>query len=519
MALRLENITKRFPGGIVANDAVDLTLRPGEVLALVGENGAGKSTLMNILYGLYQADDGQILIDDMRQRFDSPSDAIAAGIGMVHQHFMLVPVFTVAENVILGVEPVGRLGTIDMATARDEVRRLSAQYGLDLDPDDIVGELPVGLQQRVEIIKVLFRDARFLIFDEPTAVLTPQEVDDFFGIVRTLRDAGRSVVFITHKLKEALGAADRISVLRRGKIVGEALPHEVDQNSLAEMMVGRPVNLDVDKDAHDPGETVLQVSHLSVRSPGGQRLLDDVSFEVRAGEIVGVAGVQGNGQTELIEAIIGLRHVDVGTIEIGGRDMTNASPRAVHAASVAHIPEKRQAQGLIMDFSLVENVVLDSYYTPEFSTHGSMNWAAARVRTDALMKEYDVRAADANVAAKTLSGGNQQKLIVAREIDRDVALTIAAQPTRGVDVGSVEHIRQRLADERNAGTGLFLVSSELDEILALSDRILVMFRGSIVAERQPDDVTAAELGLLMAGIDPSSEQSGKTDWATPQVTR
>lgn len=519
MELQLDNITKRFPGGIVANDSVNLTLRGGEVLALVGENGAGKSTLMNILYGLYEADDGEITIDGRVQQFKSPSDAIAAGIGMVHQHFMLVPVFTVAENVVLGVEPVGRFGTLNMRKAREEVRRISADYGLDLDPDDIVGDLPVGLQQRVEIIKVLFRDAQFLIFDEPTAVLTPQEVDDFFGIITTLRDAGRAVVFITHKLKEALGTADRISVLRRGRIVGEALPAEVDQHSLAEMMVGRPVDLDIEKADIEPGSTVLKISNLTAVSPSGQRLLDDVSFEVRASEIVGVAGVQGNGQTELIEAIVGLRHVDHGTISIGGTDMTNASPREVHRASVAHIPEKRQAQGLIMDFTLVENVVLDSYYTPEFSTRGSLNWAAARAQTEALMEAYDVRAGDADVAAKTLSGGNQQKLIVAREIDRDVALTIAAQPTRGVDVGSVEHIRHRLAEERDAGTALFLVSSELDEILALSDRILVMFRGRIVAERRPEDTTTTELGLLMAGIDSSVEGPAETGESSLEMAR
>jgi len=519
MELRLENITKRFPGGIVANDSVDLALRGGEVLALVGENGAGKSTLMNILYGLYQADEGQITIDGEVQHFESPSDAIAAGVGMVHQHFMLVPVFTVAENVVLGVEPVGRFGALNMAKAREEVRRLSAEYGLDLDPDDIVGELPVGLQQRVEIVKVLFRDARFLIFDEPTAVLTPQEVDDFFGIVNTLRDDGRAVVFITHKLKEALGAADRISVLRRGAIVGEALPSEVDQHSLAEMMVGRAVDLDIAKAMHEPGDVVLSVDGLSETTADGHRVLDDVCLDVRAGEIVGIAGVQGNGQTELIEAIIGLRHVDHGSLRLLGQAITNATPRQVHQASVAHIPEKRQAQGLIMDFSLVENVVLDSYYTPEFSARGSMKWAAARAHTEALMKDYDVRASDANAAAKTLSGGNQQKLIVAREVDRDVALTVAAQPTRGVDVGSVEHIRRRLAEERDAGTALLLVSSELDEILALSDRIIVMFRGRIVAERRPEDTTTAELGLLMAGIDPSIAPENPPTSATMEMSR
>jgi len=505
--LLLEGITKRFPGGIVANDAVDLTLRGGEVLALIGENGAGKSTLMNVLYGLYEADEGTITLDGEVQQFVSPSDAIAAGIGMVHQHFMLIPVFTVAENVVLGVEPMGRFGQLDLRKAREEVREISAKYGLDLDPDDIVGDLPVGLQQRVEIIKVLFRDARFLIFDEPTAVLTPQEVDEFFGIVTTLRDAGRAIVFITHKLKEALGAADRISVLRRGRIVGQALPDEVDESTLAEMMVGRPVDLDISKAALDPGSPALAVRDLVVDGPGGQPLVDNVTFDVKAGEIVGVAGVQGNGQTELIETIVGLRSPQSGSVVIAGQDLTNASPRTVHKASVAHIPEKRQSQGLIMDFSLTENVILNSYYTSEFSTRGSIDWSAARRRTTELMQTYDVRAGGPDVEAKTLSGGNQQKLIVAREIDRDVALTIAAQPTRGVDIGSVENIRRRLVAERDAGVALLLISSELDEILALSDRILVMFRGRVVAERRPVDTSTTELGLLMAGIDPNDRTS------------
>jgi len=501
--LQLANITKRFPGGIVANDSVNLTLRGGEVLALVGENGAGKSTLMNILYGLYQADEGTITIDGDQQHFASPSDAIAAGIGMVHQHFMLVPVFTVAENVVLGVETVGRFGRLDMEEARRQVHQISVDYGLELNPDDIVGDLPVGLQQRVEIIKVLFREARFLIFDEPTAVLTPQEVEDFFAIVSTLRRDGRAVVFITHKLKEALGAADRIAVLRRGAIVGEADPHEVNQGTLAEMMVGRPVDLDITRADRPPGDVVLGAQNLVAVDDVGRRVVDDVSFDVCRGEIVGIAGVQGNGQTELIEAIVGLRSIEDGTVTIAGTDMTSASPRKVHAASVAHIPEKRQAQGLIMDFSLVENVILDSYYTPEFSAHGSIDWEASHRRTEELLAAYDVRASGPDVAARTLSGGNQQKLIVAREIERDVALIIAAQPTRGIDIGSVEYIRRQLVAERDKGSGILLVSSELDEIIALSDRILVMFRGRVIAQRRSGDTSSTELGLLMAGIDPS----------------
>ena len=508
MELRLDNITKRFPGGIVANDAVSLTMRGGEILALVGENGAGKSTLMNVLYGLYHADEGSIIVDGKEVTFETPSDAIAAGIGMVHQHFMLVPVFTVAENVVLGVEPVGRFGTLDMAKARDDVRRISEQYGLDLDPDDLVGDLPVGLQQRVEIIKILFRDARFLIFDEPTALLTPQEVEEFFAILTMLRDAGRSVVFITHKLKEALRIADHLAVIRRGAIVGHAEPDSVDETSLAEMMVGRPVRLEVDKSSANPGSSVLEVRDLLVVDETNRPRVDHVSFEVRAGEIVGIAGVQGNGQTEVIEAIVGLRPVESGSISISGKDLTSASPRAVHAAGVAHIPENRQEQGLILDFTVAENVVLDSYYTPEFSHRLSMDWGAARRRAEALIDEYDVRAGGPDALVSTLSGGNQQKLIVAREIDRDLALTIAAQPTRGVDVGSIEHIHQQLVKERDAGSALLLISTELDEIMNLSDRILVMFRGQVVAERTPAETSTTELGLLMAGIDPNSATSG-----------
>lgn len=502
MELVLDNITKRFPGGVVANDAVDLTLRGGEILALIGENGAGKSTLMNVLYGLYGADEGTISIDGEPVVFDSPSDAIAVGIGMVHQHFMLVPVFTVAENVVLGVEPGGRFGTLDLNRAKGDVRRISAQYGLDLDPDARIDELPVGLQQRVEIIKLLYREAQFLIFDEPTAVLTPQEVGEFFQIMETLRADGRSLVFITHKLNEALSIADRVSVLRRGKIVGEAIPAEIDERALAEMMVGRPVDLDVDKADREPGSAVLEVRDLLVLDETDAPRVVDASFDVCQGEIVGIAGVQGNGQTELVEALAGLRPVEAGTVTINGTDLTDASPRVRHRHSVAHIPENRQERGLILDFTLAENVVLDSYYTPEFSDGLSMRWPAVRQRTVSLLEQYDVRTTGPDATARSLSGGNQQKLIVAREVERDTALVIASQPTRGVDVGSIEYIHRRLVAERDDGAAMLVVSSELDEILALSDRILVMYRGRIVAERTPDNTSSTELGLLMAGVDP-----------------
>ncbi len=504
MQLELDGITKTFPGGVVANDDVDLTIRGGEVLALVGENGAGKSTLMNILYGLYGADKGSISIDGEPLVLESPSDAIAAGIGMVHQHFMLVPVFTVAENVVLGVEPTGRAGTLQIDRARAEVRELSVTYGLEVDPDAKTGDLPVGLQQRVEILKVLFRDARFLIFDEPTAVLTPQEVEDFFATVSALRDDGRAVVFITHKLREALAVADRIAVLRRGRIVGEATPDTIDERSLAEMMVGRPVQLEVDKQARPPGDEVFSATGLRVTDEDGRVLVDNVDVVVHEGEIVGIAGVQGNGQTELIEAIVGLRPVDAGTVVIAGHHLTDGSPRAIHRAGVAHIPESRQRQGLILDFTLAENSVLDSYYEPEFSRNLTMDWAAARESAQRLIDEYDIRASGVDARVGSLSGGNQQKLVVAREVDRDVALTIAVQPTRGIDVGSIENIHRRLVAERDEGSAILLVSTELDEILALADRILVMFRGRIVAERVGGETTATELGLLMAGLDSES---------------
>ena len=503
MELQLDGITKTFPG-VVANDEVDLTIRGGEILALVGENGAGKSTLMNILYGLYQADRGSITLDGEPLVLESPSDAIAAGIGMVHQHFMLVPVFTVAENVVLGVEPTGSLGTLDLDRARSQVRELSTTYGLEVDPDARTGDLPVGLQQRVEIIKILFREARFLIFDEPTAVLTPQEVDEFFTIVASLRDDGRAVVFITHKLREALSVADRIAVLRRGRIVGEATPDAIDERSLAELMVGRPVQLRVDKARREPGDEVLAVDGLRVVDEDNRVLVDDVDLSVRQGEIVGVAGVQGNGQTELIEAIVGLRPVEAGRVTIGGRDLTDGSPRGVHRAGVAHIPESRQKQGLILDFTVAENAVLDSYYDPDYSQRFSMDWSAARRTAQRLIDDYDIRTPGVDTTAGSLSGGNQQKLVVAREVDRDVALTIAVQPTRGIDVGSIENIHRRLVAERDEGSAILLVSTELDEILALADRILVMFRGRIVAERAGEVATSTELGLLMAGLDPDA---------------
>ena len=497
--LELRGITKRFPG-VLANDNVNLTVRTGEILCLLGENGAGKSTLMNIVYGLYSATEGELLIDGEVREFDGPGDAIAAGIGMVHQHFMLVPVFSVAENVVLGVEPTkGAGGILDMGEARREVRDISSQYNLEVDPDAIIEELPVGIQQRVEIIKVLFRDAEILVFDEPTAVLTPQEVDEFFGIIRNLKADGKGIVFITHKLKEVLEIADRIAVLRRGAVVGEADPKTASEQSLAELMVGRPVELTVSKEEAAPGDTVLEVRNLDVLNVHDQLAVDQVSFDVHKGEIVGIAGVQGNGQTELVEGLTGLRETVGGTVKINGEDLTNASPRKIHNASVAHVPEDRQRSGLVLRFTLTENFVLDSYYDEPFSQGIKMDWDRSRQEAERLIEEFDVRTPSSEVMASNLSGGNQQKVIVAREFSRDVALVIASQPTRGVDVGSIEFIHERIVEERDQGAAVLIVSSELDEVMALSDRILVMFDGKVVAEKRPEDTTNAELGLYMAG--------------------
>ena len=503
MKLELRGITKRFPG-VVANDNVNLALNTGEVLSLIGENGAGKSTLMSVLYGMYKPDEGDILIDGKSQVFTSPADAIAAGIGMVHQHFMLVPVFTVAENVVLGVEPTGALGKLNIDEARRMVREISDKYSLDLDPDAVIEDLPVGVQQRVEIVKVLLRDAKVVVFDEPTAVLTPSEIIEFFEIVKTLVSAGRGVVFITHKLKEALNIADRIAVLRRGKVVGEVDPKTATESQIAEMMVGRPVQLTVDKNSAAAGDVVLKVTDLTVLDADGRTHVENVSFEVRAGEIVGVAGVQGNGQTELVEALTGLRKATGGTITLDSKDLTHSDPRERHQMGMAHIPEDRQRQGLVGGMSVAENLVLTRYHDDQFS-HGVMvDWDAANAIADTLIGEYDIRTPNKETGVGTLSGGNQQKVIVARELSRDLRLTIAAQPTRGVDVGSIEYIHSRIVKERDAGTAVLIVSTELDEVMALSDRLLVMYRGKVVAELDPKKVSPMEVGLYMAGSRPDS---------------
>lgn len=498
MELELRGITKQFPG-VLANDDVSLTARSGKVLALIGENGAGKSTLMNVLSGLYTPDGGEIVIDGVVQSFHDPGDAIKAGIGMVHQHFMLVPVFSVWENVVLGVEPVTGPGIMNRKEARTEVRDISERYGLAVDPDAMVEDLPVGIQQRVEIIKVLLRGAKILVFDEPTAVLTPQEVDEFFGIVAELKGRGATIIFITHKLKEALAIADDITVLRGGKVAGHADPATATPEVLASMMVGRDIDLVVDKTESEPGREVLQLNDVQMVDEYGRALLDKVSLTVRAGEIVGVAGIQGNGQTELVEAITGLLPIDSGRIEMLGKDITHFSPRQRHQAGMAHVPEDRNHMGMIGAFTISENLVLDSYYAAPFSRRGILDGVAIRDAAIQLVEDFDVRPPIIENTGGALSGGNAQKMIVAREFSRDVPLVLCAQPTRGIDVGSIEYIHEQIVRKRDEGKAILIVSTELDEIFALSDRILIMYDGRIVAERKASETTPTEVGLFMAG--------------------
>jgi ABC-type uncharacterized transport system ATPase subunit len=502
MKLELRGITKRF-GTLVANDHIDLVVQPGEIHCLLGENGAGKSTLMNVLYGLYRADDGVILLDDVVQNFQGPGDAMRAGIGMVHQHFMLIPVFTVAENVMLGHEATKAGGILDLATARERVREISARFGFDVDPDALVEDLPVGVQQRVEIIKALSRDAHVLVFDEPTAVLTPQETDELMGIMRQLKESGTSIVFITHKLREVREVADRITVIRLGKVVGEASP-EATNAELAELMVGRAVELKVHKGAPQLGEKALVVEGLTVIDAKDQIVVNDVSFDVRAGEIVAIAGVQGNGQTELTEALVGLEHRVKGSVTLGGEQLVGASVRRILDEGVGFVPEDRQEHGLVGKMTIAENLVLDRTNGPPFVRAGSLRLGYISEFAEQKFKEFDVRGPGIEAPVGTLSGGNQQKVVLARELSRDLSLLVAAQPTRGVDVGSIEFIHKRIVETRDAGIPVIVVSTELDEVTALADRIIVMYRGRIIGI-VPGDTPRGVLGLMMAGEVPTEE--------------
>ena len=499
MRLELREISKRFPG-VLANDKISISADKGQVLGLLGENGAGKTTLMNILSGLYKADSGTILIDDQERVFGDPAAAIDAGVGMVHQHFMLVPVFDVVEAVALGAEPVsGPLGRFDRAAARKRIVELSSQYNLNVNPDAKIESLPVGVRQRVEILKALYRKSDILVLDEPSAVLTPAETEELFGIIRSLTATGTTVIFITHKLNEVIEVADKIVVLRRGRVAGSADPKTVTRQELANMMVGRDVELIVPKGPSKPGDVVLSIKGAFVRDDRLELAVKGVDLEVRAGEIVAIAGVQGNGQTELVEAITGLRTLDAGEITIGGRHVEKASPREISDLGVAHIPEDRGRDGLIAYMSVAENYILDTYHREPYSRRGILDLTAINARAEQGVKDFDIRTPSIQTMATALSGGNQQKVVVAREFSVPVQLVIAAQPTRGLDVGSIEYIHRRIVEQRDAGAAIVIISTELDEVLAVGDRIAVMFAGQIVGILEDESATYENLGLLMGG--------------------
>jgi ABC-type uncharacterized transport system ATPase subunit len=509
IVLEAKNITKKFPG-VLANDKVNFDLRKSEIHALLGENGAGKTTLMNILYGLYLPDSGEILVNGKPVVIRSPNDTIAQGIGMVHQHFMLIPVFTVAENIMLGDETVRYGMVLDQKAVSDRVRELSRQYGLEVDPEALVGQLSVGEQQRVEIVKALYRDAQILILDEPTAVLTPQEADDLFIIMRELTKRGVSIIFITHKLKEVLAVADRITAMRRGLVVGTTTPAETDEHKLAAMMVGREVILTVEKAPAKPTDVALDVSDLTILDDRDVEVVRQLSLQVRSGEILGIAGVQGNGQTELVEALTGLRKRKSGKVVLSGKEIPELHPRLNVEAGQAHIPEDRHKHGLVLGFSIADNEVLCTYYQHPFAHGMQRDQNAVIDNAVKLIERFDIRTPSPLLPVKKLSGGNQQKAIVARELSRPIKLLVANQPTRGLDVGSIEYIHKQIVEMRDQGVAVLLVSAELDEILSLSDRIAVMFHGQIVATMDADKATRSELGLLMAGATPEAQALAPT---------
>ena len=495
-AVEMRGIVKTFPG-VVANDGIDLSVRQGEIHALLGENGAGKSTLMNILFGLFHPDAGVIRVNGQAVRFSSPRAAVEAGLGMVHQHFMLIPRFTVTENVILGNE--GSRAILDRASAGRRVAEIAETYGLRVDPDARLGDLPVGMQQRVEILRALYQGSRILILDEPTALLTPQEVDDLYGILHRLRADGGTIIFITHKLREVAAISDRVTVIRRGRPVGTRRTAETSAAELAELMVGRAVKLQVERVPGRPGEPVLIGEHLTVLGPHGHPRLNDVSLELRRGEILGICGVEGNGQGELVDVLAGLRRPNQGRVTLGGRDVTGGDPNDFRSAGLSYIPEDRHGRGLVLDFPLWENVLLGNTERAPFVNGGRIDGGSCREITGELMRGFDVRAPSPDAIARTLSGGNQQKLIIARELHRNPDILLAIQPTRGLDVGAIEFVHKQLVAARDAGKGVMLLSFELDEIMDLSDRILVLFQGRITGEFENGKVSRTELGLYMGG--------------------
>nr|WP_306798593.1 ABC transporter ATP-binding protein [Oceanobacillus saliphilus] len=492
------NIRKEFPG-IVANDNITIQLKQGEIHALLGENGAGKSTLMNVLFGLYQPEQGEIRVKGKKVNITNPNIANELGIGMVHQHFMLVEPFTVTQNIILGSEPTKKTGVINVEKARNEIKEISDRYGLKVDPDAKISDISVGMQQRVEILKTLYRGAEVLIFDEPTAVLTPQEIHELIGIMRSLVKEGKSIILITHKLKEIIEVCDRCTVIRKGKGIGTVNVAESNSNELASLMVGREVHFKTEKTIAQPKEVVLTIENLVVKDTRKVDLVKGLNLELRAGEIVGIAGVDGNGQSELIEAITGLRSAVSGKIKLNNKNITNKSPRKVTESGVGHIPQDRHRYGLVLDYSVGENIVLQTYYKKPYSKAKVLNYKAIYDKAEKIIQEYDVRTPSVFTKARALSGGNQQKAIIGREVDRSPDLLIAAQPTRGLDVGAIEFIHKKLIEERDKGKAILLISFELDEIMNISDRIAVMFDGKIVAEVKPEETSEQELGLLMAG--------------------
>lgn len=509
--IEMLNITKEFPG-IKANDNVTLKLKKGEIHALLGENGAGKSTLMSVLFGLYQPEEGIIKKNGQKVKINSPTDANELNIGMVHQHFKLVECFTVLDNIILGVEP-NKWGFLRKEEARKKIVELSERYKLKVDPDALVSEISVGMQQRVEILKMLYRDNEILIFDEPTAVLTPQEIDELMDIMRDFTKEGKSILFITHKLNEIMAVADRCTVLRKGKYIGTVNVKETTKEELSEMMVGRKVKFTVDKKEMVPGKTILEVENLSIDAKHHKKkAVKNVSFEVRQGEIVCIAGIEGNGQTELVSGITGLQKVSEGSIKFLGQDITRAKIRTRSKMGMSHIPEDRHKYGLILDYSLEENMVLQRYWEPKFQIRGFIKFKEVRKYTNKLIQEFDIRSGEGAVSiVRGMSGGNQQKAIVAREIDKNPELLVAVQPTRGLDVGAIEYIHEKIVEQRDAGKAVLLISLELDEVMNLSDRILVMYEGEIVGELNPKETTLNELGLYMAGANKNKKGENKNE--------